>query len=138
MTTAMDYYAFQGNSPAVGNSAGDEENFYEADFLSALVSAISFVGVASAQADALTTGLINPDGSKQTNGPYTVSHPGIGHYIIKLTNYTGSAICLFNVIGGPTYIRSAGFGSKTCDIAFGNKKDAATNVLFSFYAAPVS
>ena len=104
----------------------------------AIVGAISVIGAGVAQADSLTTGLVNADGSKQTNGPYTVSHPATGHYIITLTNYTGAAICMFNAIGGPTYIRSAGFGSKTCDVSFGNKKGVATNVLFSFYPAPVS
>jgi len=103
-----------------------------------IVAAISVIGVGAAQADSLTSGIVNADGSKGTNGPYSVSHPTTGRYVITLTSYTGAAICMFNVIGGPTYIRSVIFGSKTCDVTFGNKKGSQTNVLFSFYAAPVS
>ena len=71
-----------------------------------IAAAISLISVGVAQADSLTSGIVNADGSKGTNGPYSVSHPTTGRYVITLTNYTGAAICMFNVIGGPTYIRS--------------------------------
>lgn len=104
--------------------------------LAAVAASLIVAGTTAAYAaDPVVTGIINPDGTKQTNGAYTVSHPGTGHYVITLTNYAGAAICVVNVIGGPTYVRSAGFGSKTCDISFGNKKGAPTNVLFTFHSA---
>lgn len=102
------------------------------------VAAISLASIGAAQADALTTGIINPNGTKQTGGPLTVSHPSTGHYIITLTNYTGAAICLFNAIGDVTRISSAGFGSKTCDVQFTNKRAKAADELFTFYAYPPS
>jgi hypothetical protein len=100
-------------------------------------AAIALFGIQAASADTLTTGVINPDGSKQGNGPYTVSHPTAGRYIITLTNFTGTPVCVFNVIGLPTSVVGLGISTKTCDVTFVKKKKP-TSVLFTFFAAPVS
>lgn len=100
-------------------------------------AALSFAGSA-ALADSLTTGIINADGTKQGSGPFTVSHPSAGRYVITLTSYTGVPVCLFNAIGPLTDVVGLGINTKICDVTFVNKKGKPTDTLLVFFAAPRS
>jgi hypothetical protein len=94
---------------------------------------LSFTASA-ALADSLTTGVVNANGTIQGGGPFTVSHPSAGRYIITFTSFTGVPLCLFNTIGSATNISSLGVSTKTCDVTFIGKKKKPTDALFVFFA----
>jgi hypothetical protein len=100
--------------------------------------ASSLIGAVAANADVLTTGVIAANGTKQSNGPFTVTHPSTGRYLITLTSYTGTPLCMVNAIGMATNVGGLFVNTKTCDVRFVNKKNKATDILFTFFAAPLS
>jgi hypothetical protein len=81
-------------------------------------------------------GAINANGTRQVkSSQYTVSHPGVGHYIIHFTHAFPApyATCLFMPLSA---VSASGLTEKTtsCDVTFINGTGKLTNVLFNFVA----